>query len=110
MRLIKLVVLLLPPEKPKPQPSVNFDPKKFSTYNSLFKIDSKIATQDDEQQDSIDEEIETEIKGFFATENLNAETKEEKVLNYWNLNGSKYPHLASFAREYFAVPSSSVYS
>ena len=46
------------PEKPKPQPSVNFDPKKFSTYYSLFKIESNTATQEDEQQDSIDEEIE----------------------------------------------------
>ena len=55
---------MLPPEKPKPQNSVNFDPKKFSTYYSLFKIESNIATQEDEQQDSIDKEIEAEIKGF----------------------------------------------
>ena len=27
---------ILPQEKPKPQPSVNFDPKNFSTYYSLF--------------------------------------------------------------------------
>ena len=54
----------MPPEKPKPQHSVNFDPKKFSTYYSLFKIESNIATQEDEQQDSIDKEIEAEIKGF----------------------------------------------
>ena len=70
---------ILPPEKPKPQLSVNFDPKKFSTYYSLFKIESNTATQDDEQQDSIDEEFEAETKGFFATENLNAETEEDKV-------------------------------
>ena len=47
----------------------------------MFKIDSNTATQEDEQQDSIDKEIEAEIKGFFATESLNAETKVEKVLN-----------------------------
>ena len=71
----------MPPEKPKLIfLSLNFDPKKISTYYSLFKTDSKTATQDDEQQDSIDEETEAEIKGFFAKENLNAETK-DKVLN-----------------------------
>ena len=43
----------------------------------MFKIESNTATQEDEQQDSIDEEIEAEIKGFFAIENLNAENKED---------------------------------
>ena len=76
----------------------------------MFKIDSNTATQEDEQQDSIDKEIEAEIKGFFATENLNAEKKEDKVFNWWNLNKSKYPHVASIARKYLAVPSSPVYS
>ena len=33
------------------------------------------ATQKEKQLDSIDEEIEAEIKGFFAIENLNAETE-----------------------------------
>ena len=63
-RLIKKVIFpILPPEKPKQQSSVNFDPQKFSTYYSLFKTDSKIATQDDKQQDSSDdEENEVEIK------------------------------------------------
>ena len=60
----------MPTEKPKQQLSVNFDPKKFSTYHSLFKIELNTAIQEDEQQDSIDEEIEVKIKGFFATENL----------------------------------------
>ena len=55
---------ILPPEKPKPQPSVNFDPKKFSTYFSLFEIKSNTATQEDEQRESIDEEIKGEIKFF----------------------------------------------
>ena len=35
---------ILPPEKPKPQPFVSFDPKKFSTYYSLFKLHLKTAT------------------------------------------------------------------
>ena len=39
---------ILPPEKPKQQISVNFDPKKFSSYYSLFKIESNTATQEDE--------------------------------------------------------------
>ena len=66
----------MPLEKPKPQHSVNFGPKKFSTYYYLFKVEANTATQEDEQQDSFDQEIETEIKVFFATENLNAETKD----------------------------------
>ena len=36
-------------EKLKPQPSVNFVPKKFWPYSILFKIDT--ATREDEQQD-----------------------------------------------------------
>ena len=50
----------------KPQPSVNFDPKKFSTYYSLFEIDFNTATQEDVQQNTINEEIKKEIKGFFC--------------------------------------------
>ena len=46
--------LILTPEKPKPQHSVNFDPKKFSTNYYLFKVESNTATQEDEQQDSFD--------------------------------------------------------
>ena len=42
-----------PPKKPKLQPSVNFDQKK---------LHLNTATQED---DSIDEEIEAEIKRFF---------------------------------------------
>ena len=80
---------VLSQKKPKPQLSVNFDPKKLSTYYSLFKIESNTATQEGEQQISIDEELEAEIKGCFATKNLNAETEEEKVLNWWNFNKTK---------------------
>ena len=40
-------------------------------------MESNTATQVDKQQDSIDEEIQAEIKGFFTTENLNAETEED---------------------------------
>ena len=47
---------IFPPEKSEQQHSVNFDPKKFLTYYSLFKIELNTATQDDEQQDSIDKE------------------------------------------------------
>ena len=47
----------LPPEKPKSQPSANFDPKKFSTYYSLLITETNTATQEDEQQDSTDEKI-----------------------------------------------------
>ena len=71
----------------------------------MFRKDSNTTTQKDEQQNCINEEIKAEIKGFFATDNLNTETKE--VLNWFNFKNSKYPHLASFAR---TAPSSSVFS
>ena len=100
----------MPLEKPKPQPFINFDSNKFSTYSSLFKIESNTATQWVEQHDSINEEIEAEIKGFFDTKSSNAETEEDKVLNRLNFNKTKYPDLASFANKYFAAPPFSVYS
>ena len=68
---------ILPPEKQKPQPSVNFDPKKFSTYYCLFKIELYTATQEDEQQDSIDKEIKAVIKG----KNLSVKTEKNNFLN-----------------------------
>ena len=52
----------------------------------FFKTKSNTATQEKQLKDSIDKEVEAEIKGFFATENLNAETEDAKVLNWWNLN------------------------
>ena len=68
------------------------------------------ATKEDEQQDSIHEEIEAELKRFFAIENLNIEIEEDKVLNWLNSNNSNYQHLASFARKCLAALKSSVYS
>ena len=99
----------MPPEKLKSHPSENFDQKKFLTYYSLFKAESNTTTELNVQQHLINAEIKAEIKGFFATENLTAETEEGKVLNCRNLNKTKYPHLASFARKYFSAPSSSMY-
>ena len=75
----------------------------------MFKIKSNTATQEDEQQDPIDEEIEAEIKGFFSIEHLNVETDKDKILNWLNLNKKKYPHLASFARKNLAALLSYVY-
>ena len=48
--------------------TVNLDPKKFFIYYLCFgfKIELNTATQEDKQQDSIDEEIKAEIKGFFV--------------------------------------------
>ena len=97
----------MPSQKPKPQLSAHFDPKKFSTYYSLFKTESYTATQENEQQGS----IEAEIKVFFRyTKKLNAETEESKVLNWRKLNKIKHTHLASFTRKYFSAPPSSVSS
>ena len=64
------------PEKPKPQTSAIVDPNKWLTKYYLFDIESNTAIQENEQQDSTDENIEAEIKGFFATKNFNAETEE----------------------------------
>ena len=47
----------------------------------MFKIEPNTATQVDEQQNSIVKENEAVIKGFFATENLNAETEKDEVWN-----------------------------
>ena len=56
-------------------------------------------------QDSVDQEIETEIKAFLAEEVEVAE-----VLSWWNLNKKTCLHLARFARRYFPALPSSVYS
>ena len=63
----------------------------------MYKVELNTATQEDEQQNSIDEEIEAEIKSFLATENLSAETEEDKGET-----------LTSFARKYLAAQSSSI--
>ena len=80
----------------------------------MIEIESNTATQEDEQQSSIDEGIEAEIKSFFATENLNAETEEDNVLNWWKLNRQNtlilsglqenillHYHLMSILKDYF---------
>ena len=45
----------------------------------FFKTESNTATQENVQQNSICEEIEANIKGFFATENLNTKTEMYKL-------------------------------
>ena len=44
-----------------------------------------LARQENNQQGYIYEEIKADIKGFFATKLLNAETEKAKVLSWWNL-------------------------
>jgi len=68
---------MLPSYKPKPKPSVNSDLVnfKFTILCFGFKVELNTATQEDEQQDSIDEKIKAVIKGFFAIEIFNAETE-----------------------------------
>ena len=48
---------IFPSEKPKPLPYANFDPKKFSTYYSLFRTEKNTATKENEQQDYIDKKV-----------------------------------------------------
>ena len=80
-------------------------------FYSTFKSETSADTHESEQQDSVDQEIETEIKAFLAENNLPAEeVKEAEVLSWWNSNKKKYTHLARFARRYLSAPPSSVYS
>ena len=80
-------------------------------FYSTFKSETSADSNESEKQDSVDQEIETEIKAFLAENNLPAEeVKEAEVLSWWNLNKKKYTHLARFARRYLSAPPSSVYS
>ena len=55
-----------------------------------FKSETSAYTHESEQQDSVDQEIETEIKAFLAENNLPAEeVKEAEVLSWWNSNKKK---------------------
>ena len=59
----------------------------------MLKIKLKTAKQEDEQQDFIDKEIESVIKGFFlffATVSLSAGTEENKVLDCETLTRKSY--------------------
>ena len=48
---------ILPLEESKSLPSANFDLNKISAYYSLPKTESNAAIQENEQHDSVDEEI-----------------------------------------------------
>ena len=50
-------------------------PKYFLSFYSTFKSEGNANTHESEQQDSVDQEIETEIKAFLAEENLSAKLK-----------------------------------
>ena len=56
------------------------------------------------------DEVISEINSFLTEVNLKSQAKEADVLKWWNLNKSKYPHLASFARKYLSASPSSVHS
>ena len=52
-----------------------------------------------EQQESVDQKIETEIKAFFAKEKFTAEKfKETEVLSWWKSKKKKNTHLAMFTK------------
>ena len=56
------------------------------------------------------DEVVPEISSFLSEVNLKNQAKESDVFNWWNLNKSKYPHLASFAeRKYVSAPPSSIF-
>ena len=55
-------VPVVQPNKPKPQLPNNDVPKSFLSFYSTFKSETSADTHESEQQDSVDQEIETEIK------------------------------------------------
>ena len=57
----------------------------------------------------INDESVVEVKEFLDTWNLSAQAKEAEALCWWNLNKSKYQHLASFTT-YRSAPLFSVHS
>ena len=74
----------------------------FLSLYSTFKPETSANTQESEQHDLVDQEIETEIKLYFAEENLSAQKVEEaEVLSLWNSNKTKYIHLARLAKDIF---------
>ena len=76
----------------------------------MFQTETESTTQENEQQDSVNVEIEAEIKGFFAEANLHKQIEEAKMLTGWNLNKTTYLHLTSFSGKYLSAPPFSVYS
>ena len=53
------------------------------SFYSTFKSETSADTYESEQQDSVDQEIETEIKAFWAENNLPPEeVKEAEVLSW----------------------------
>ena len=76
-------VPLIPLNKPKAQIPTNDVPKNFLSFYSTFKSEKSKKVNESEQKDSVDQEIETEIKAFLAEENLSAEeVKEAEVLSW----------------------------
>ena len=81
------------------------------SFFSTFKSETCANTHEIEQQSSVDQEIETEVKSFLAEESLSAEeVKEAEVLSWCNSHKKKCTHLARFVRRHFSAPPSSVYS
>ena len=68
--------------------------KLFLSFYSAFKWETSANTHESEQQGSVDQEIETEIKFFSA--NLSVE-----VLSWWNSNKNKKIHILPGLKEDF---------
>ena len=93
-----------PLESSKSQSST-FDPNNFLSFYCTEEEEAQ-----NEQQNMKSDEVIAEINSFLTEVNLKSQAKEADVLEWWNLNKSKYPHLASFARKCLSAPPSSVYS
>ena len=98
-----------PLESSKSQSST-FDPNNFLSFYCTEEEEQKEEKLQNEQQGMKSDEVISEINSFLTEVNLNSQAKETDVFKWWNLNKSKYPHLASFARKYLSAPLSSVYS
>ena len=93
-----------PLESSKSQSST-FDPNDFLSFYSTEEEEAQ-----NEQQNMKSDEVIAEINSFLTEVNLKSQAKEADVLEWWNLNKSKYPHLASFVRKCLSAPPSSAYS
>ena len=61
---------LVPSNNPKTQLSTNDVPNDVLSFYSTFETVTITATQESQQQDTVDKEIESETQFFFAEENL----------------------------------------
>ena len=96
---------LVPPNKHKNQLPIKEIQKKILLFYPSFKKKKSANIHESEQQDSVNQEIETEIKFFLAGKKILLKML-KNLKSRLNSNKIKYTHLARFAKSYFLVPPS----